>query len=66
MSDSGALKKRTVSVFGLGHILNDLCASMWFNYLMIYFTNGVVTISILFQFISNAAILSQPESQNNG
>ena len=66
MSDSGTLSKRTVAAFGLGHILNDLCASMWFNYLMIYFTNGVVTISILFQFTFNATILSQPESQNNG
>ena len=65
MTDSGALKKRTVAAFGLGHILNDLCASMWFNYLMIYFTNGVVTISILLQ-LTYATILSQPESQNNG
>jgi Na+/melibiose symporter-like transporter len=23
--------------YGVGHFLNDLCASMWFTYLLIYF-----------------------------
>lgn len=23
--------------FGVGHVLNDLCASMWFSYLLVYF-----------------------------
>ena len=23
--------------YGLGHVLNDLCASMWFTYLLLYF-----------------------------
>lgn len=23
--------------YGVGHVLNDLCASMWFSYLLIYF-----------------------------
>ena len=23
--------------YGTGHILNDMCASMWFTYLLIYF-----------------------------
>jgi len=23
--------------YGLGHILNDLCASMWFTYLLLFF-----------------------------
>lgn len=25
--------------FGIGHILNDLCAAMWFSYLLLYFHN---------------------------
>ena len=24
--------------FGFGHVLNDLCASMWFTYLLVYFS----------------------------
>ena len=28
--------------FGVGHILNDLCASMWFSYLLIYFHKVVI------------------------
>ena len=24
--------------FALGHVLNDMCASMWFTYLLLYFT----------------------------
>lgn len=23
--------------YGVGHVLNDLCASMWFSYLLVYF-----------------------------
>ena len=23
--------------YGMGHILNDLCASMWFTYLLLFF-----------------------------
>lgn len=23
--------------YGVGHVLNDLCASMWFTYLLVYF-----------------------------
>ena len=23
--------------YGLGHVLNDLCASMWFTYLLLFF-----------------------------
>ena len=26
---------------GSGHILNDLCASLWFSYLLLYFENVV-------------------------
>lgn len=24
-------------VYGLGHVYNDLCAAMWFSYMMLYF-----------------------------
>jgi len=27
----------TKIAYGTGHILNDMCASMWFTYLLIYF-----------------------------
>ncbi len=27
--------------YGIGHVLNDLCASMWFSYLLLYF-QGVI------------------------
>jgi Na+/melibiose symporter-like transporter len=23
--------------YGVGHVLNDVCASMWFTYLLVYF-----------------------------
>lgn len=23
--------------YGVGHVLNDICASMWFTYLLVYF-----------------------------
>lgn len=23
--------------YGIGHVLNDICASMWFTYLLVYF-----------------------------
>lgn len=23
--------------YGIGHVLNDVCASMWFTYLLVYF-----------------------------
>ena len=25
--------------YGVGHVLNDLCASIWFSYLLVYFHN---------------------------
>lgn len=28
--------------YGVGHVLNDLCASMWFSYLLIFFHKVVV------------------------
>ena len=30
------LSIRTKFCYGVGHILNDLCASMWFTYLLVY------------------------------
>nr|CAB3263794.1 major facilitator superfamily domain-containing protein 12-like [Phallusia mammillata] len=31
------LKKREKLCYGVGHVLNDLCASMWFSYLLVFF-----------------------------
>ena len=31
------LSKKTKLAYGVGHILNDICASMWFTYLLVYF-----------------------------
>ena len=28
---------KTRLAFGIGHVLNDLCASMWFTYLLVFF-----------------------------
>ena len=28
--------------FSLGHVLNDLCASMWFTYTLIYYSKVMV------------------------
>lgn len=33
------LKFGTKFGFGLGHILNDLCAAMWFTYILVFFTS---------------------------
>lgn len=32
-----ALSIKQKLVFGFGHILNDLCATMWFTYLLLFF-----------------------------
>ena len=34
---SNALPWKKKFGYGLGHVLNDLCASMWFTYLLLYF-----------------------------
>ena len=26
--------------YGIGHVLNDICASMWFTYLLVFFSFG--------------------------
>ena len=38
--------KRSVSMvtklgYGTGHILNDMCASMWFTYMLLFFHNVI-------------------------
>ena len=38
----GRLTGRTKLSYGVGHVLNDLCASMWFSYLLIYFHKVVI------------------------
>ena len=35
-TDSIHIKKRVVFGYSLGHVFNDMCASMWFTYLLIY------------------------------
>lgn len=32
------LKATTRFSYGVGHVLNDLCASMWFTYTLIFFS----------------------------
>ena len=31
------LSKLTIFGYGLGHVCNDICASMWFTYLLLFF-----------------------------
>lgn len=33
---SSHLSRKTKIGYGLGHILNDCCACMWFTYLLVY------------------------------
>lgn len=35
--------------FGTGHVLNDLCASVWFSYLLVYL-QYVLLVSIAIRF----------------
>ena len=43
MSDCQKPITRTAKFsYGVGHVLNDLCASMWFSYLLIYFHKVVI------------------------
>ena len=36
MADTRIAKTKKLG-YGLGHILNDLCASIWFTYLLLFF-----------------------------
>lgn len=38
------IPKLQVAAFGVGHVLNDLCASIWFSYLLVFF-HGVLQFS---------------------
>lgn len=38
------MSRFVMGVYGVGHVLNDLCAAAWFNYLL-YFLNDVLRIS---------------------
>ena len=40
------LSKLTIFGYGLGHVCNDICASMWFTYLLLFFQK-VFAISIV-------------------
>lgn len=44
MEDLNVTRSRRISLpwslwisYGVGHILNDICASMWFTYLLVFF-----------------------------
>nr|XP_032829644.1 LOW QUALITY PROTEIN: major facilitator superfamily domain-containing protein 12-like [Petromyzon marinus] len=39
MADRTPLSASTKLCYAVGHVLNDLCASMWFTYLLVYFHN---------------------------
>ncbi|XP_076064572.1 major facilitator superfamily domain-containing protein 12-like [Oratosquilla oratoria] len=36
LGPKSSMKRSTKLGYGLGHVLNDLCASMWFTYLLVY------------------------------
>ena len=37
MADTERVPFKVKAGFGAGHILNDMCASMWFSYLLLFF-----------------------------
>ena len=39
--DTSSVKSLTKYGYGTGHIMNDMCASMWFAYLLLYYMNVV-------------------------
>ena len=36
------LSKWTIFGYGLGHVCNDICASMWFTYLLLFLQKVIV------------------------
>ena len=48
------LSKLTIFGYGLGHVCNDICASMWFTYLLLFFQK-VFAISIITWILDPAA-----------
>ena len=59
MATSSIPKLQIVS-FGVGHVLNDLCASIWFSYLLIYF-HGV---SFIVYLLLSTLIENMPHAQD--
>lgn len=54
------LTVRHKAAYAVGHVLNDLCASMWFTYLLLYFNYvrvSLVNLLIIFVIINKALIL---------
>ena len=39
---SSSLSKLTILGYGLGHVCNDICASMWFTYLLLFFQKVLI------------------------
>ena len=39
--DTNTVNCLTKYGYGAGHIMNDMCASMWFTYLLLYYMNVV-------------------------
>ena len=46
MLKSSDLSWSTILGYGVGHIFNDICASMWFTYLLLFFQK----VSLILQF----------------
>ncbi len=40
-SPHDGLTRCSVAAYALGHVYNDLCAAVWFNYLLFYVTKVV-------------------------
>ena len=41
MEAKGSMSLVTSLGYGTGHILNDMCASMWFTYMLLFFHNVI-------------------------
>ena len=40
-SDKAKVKPLAKYGYGTGHVLNDMCASMWFTYMLLFFHNVI-------------------------
>ena len=47
--------------YGLGHVLNDLCASMWFTYLLLFYhkVNTIVSFSFAYDKAKKKPLFSE-------
>ena len=61
---SPRLPLRQVLGYGLGHVFNDICASLWFTYLLI-FLQKVATTSIIFSFSVKICKAFMNEKESN-